>query len=80
VYRLAVKPTTGSSVTPQVMLFPGSAYPPALFGADLVYSQRTDAGAWSDDASKRLIAGLVIDGMDFGGAPAAVTKAFSFVG
>lgn len=64
-YRLAVKPTTASTVTFQDFDLPGAAYQACMpGGATWYYSSRTDAGAWSDTDTKRPIAGLIFDGVD----------------
>jgi hypothetical protein len=65
VYRLVLKPTSGSNVT----LYDFSANTNALLGAtnagvDWYYTERTNAGAWTDTNTKCPWMGLIVDGVD----------------
>lgn len=66
-YRLAYKPSTvtGGAV------YSGDVASAAIFdqmegGQNFHYSQRTDAGAWSDTTTRRPFMGLILDGIDDG--------------
>ncbi len=82
VYRVAVKPTTGSSITLGIHRLPSNAYLAALpGGSTMLLSTRTDAGAWSDDDTRRPLIGLNIDGIEETVVPpAAAGSAYAFVG
>lgn len=71
-YRISVKPTSASTVT----LYDFDVSTNALLacvegGVDWYYTQRTDAGAWTDTNTKRPWIGAVFDGVDSssGGVP-----------
>lgn len=67
-YRLAFKPTSGSNVVVPVFDIDQAAYMAAFPGGmDMVYTSRTDAGAWSETTTRRPQIGLLVDGIDFGG-------------
>lgn len=81
-YRISVKPTTGSNVTVFVYTVNSNgllaAWPP---GIEWYLSTRTDAGAWSDTTTSRILGGFIIDGVDGNiSPPAAVSRAYPFLG
>lgn len=62
-YRLAVKPTTGSSVSVYDFDVPSNAYLGAVEGGIQWYtSTRSDGGAWSDTTTNRPWMGLALSG------------------
>lgn len=66
-YRLAVKPSTTTSLSAYSFDVNSAAILDQLEGGqDFHYSSRTDAGAWSDTTTRRLMVGLIIDGIDDG--------------
>ncbi len=80
VYRLAMKPTTTSAVT--VWSYEVSSN--AIFGAcalgiDGYWSERTDAGSWTDTTTKRPFMGLHVSQVD-DGAGSGASGSFGFVG
>lgn len=67
VYRLAVKPTTTTNVGVLEMTVSIAAMMDMLSGGQaFYYSQRTDAGTWSDTTTRRPFMGLIIDQIDDG--------------
>ena len=67
VYRLAVKPSSGTSVAMRSLTLPSSDYCAAeIGGAEFYQSTRTDAGAWSDDQASKPPMALMLAG--FAGA------------
>lgn len=78
VYRLILKPTTTSGVIMSVLQLAGAAYQACLpggTGSTLIYTTRTDAGAWTDDSTRRPMIGLICDGVDSGGGSGGVNRA-----
>lgn len=64
-YRLAIKPTTGSSIAIYNFdVASAGLMAAAPGGAEWYYSARTDAGAWSDTTTKRLWAAILLTGID----------------
>lgn len=54
VYRLALKPTTANNITNVEFTFPSNASMASIFGGiEWYWSERTDAGSWSDTTTKR---------------------------
>jgi hypothetical protein len=70
-YRLAVKPTSGSSITTGQLDLPSATYQQCIpGGAEWYLSTRTNAGAWTDTTTSRPEIGLIFDGVETGSAPA----------
>lgn len=66
-YRVAVKPTTTSSVTIYVQKFGAAAQLDQCSGGSSIhYTARTDAGAWSETTTQRVICGALVDAIDDG--------------
>lgn len=66
-YRLSVKPSTANNVNVTYWDFPSAAAMDALPGGQSVYySTRTDAGSWTDVATRRLGMSMLIDQFDNG--------------
>jgi len=64
-YRLILKPTTTSSITYWELELPSAAYQACIPGGVEWYAtSRTDAGAWTDDQTRRPQMGLIFDGID----------------
>lgn len=64
-YRLAFKPTTGSNITINIATISTAAIFGQMEGGTAFYrSTRTDAGAWTDTTTSRLLAGLFLDQFD----------------
>jgi hypothetical protein len=64
VYRLAIKPTSATSITLTEVTFNSNAIMAACPGGIEMYlSTRTDGGAWTDDTARRPFIGLIIDGV-----------------
>lgn len=70
VYRLSLKPTTVTSISAFTeMSFASQTVLDSIDGGqEFYYSYRTDAGAWTDDATKRYFMGLICDQFDDGTA------------
>ncbi len=67
-YRLVLKPTSGSNVTLYDFTVPGNSYLAAVEGGiNWYYTQRTDAGAWTDTNTRRPWMGLQFDAIAVGG-------------
>lgn len=67
VYRVALKPTTASTVVLRTFVLPSNAYWGCMpGGSNLILSTRTDAGAWTDDDTRRPLIGLVMNGVESG--------------
>lgn len=67
VYYLAIKPGTASNNTAySYTVNTADHFQAAPGGTEWQYASRTDAGAWSATATKRLIAGLLISSLDDG--------------
>lgn len=80
VYRVAVKPTSATTLYVNVQRLPSNAYLPYLpGGTNFLYSTRTDAGAWTDDDTRRPLIGLTLDGVEAAVAT-STTHAVGFVG
>lgn len=78
-YRIGIKPTTTTNIQIYRMSFNSTAIMDAVTpGSGWYESTRTDAGAWSDTTTNRPVAGLIIDGIDFGGSSGG--GSFAFVG
>lgn len=76
-YRLSVKPTSTTNITVYGMLTPyAAAFDAWMGGQNFILSTRTDAGTWTQDATKRLNGGLIIDQMDdgIGGGAGGVSR------
>lgn len=72
VYRVAVKPTSATTCYVETIEVPSSGYMQCLpGGSNLILSTRTDGGAWSDDATRRPMITLEINGIDPGSSAAA---------
>lgn len=76
-YRLSIKPTSATSLT----VYSIDVNSAALFdqmpgGQNFHYSERTDAGAWTDTTTRRLFMGLMIDGVDDGSGGGSTTNVF----
>jgi hypothetical protein len=81
VYRLALKPTSATSIKLPTLVLPSSTYQQCLpGGSDFVSSTRTDAGAWSDDAASRPLMGLILDGVETNAVIDTSTASFPFAG
>lgn len=67
-YRLAIKPTTGSSIITYDFDVNAAALMACVSGGAGFYgSTRTDAGAWTDTTTQRPVMGLILDGFDNAG-------------
>lgn len=67
-YRMAIKPTSATSLTTYSFDFNSAALLDQMAGGqDFHYSSRVDAGGWTQLATRRLFLGLIIDGVDSGG-------------
>ena len=63
-YRLTIKPTTASSVVVRSVDVASAAVLDQMQGGQAFhYSQRTDAGGWTDTTTRRPFMGLLIDGL-----------------
>lgn len=63
-YRLSVRPSTATSLALYLMLPNASAILNQMSGgSDVSYSQRVNAGAWTDQAAWRLSMGVWLDGI-----------------
>ncbi|MHC4155648.1 MAG: hypothetical protein ACYST6_12100 [Planctomycetota bacterium] len=68
-YRLALKPTTANSIGAYYLDVAVAAIMDAIEGGqEFHWTQRSDAGSWSETTTRRPIMGLLIDGIDTGGA------------
>ena len=66
-YRLAVKPTSATNMSAYSWDVASAAIMDQMAGGqDFHYSERTNAGAWTDTTTRRLRIGLIIDGIDDG--------------
>jgi hypothetical protein len=64
-YRLAVKPTSGTNVRLHTMDFSAAGHQDQMPGGDdCFWSERTDAGAWSDTTTRRPMIFLVVEAAD----------------
>lgn len=70
VYRLSLKPTTVTNISVFTEFsFASQAILDSIDGGQqFYYSYRTDAGAWTDDTTKRYFMGLILDQFDDGTA------------
>lgn len=67
-YRLAFKPTTGSSISLYSENVPTSSHMSVMPGGSAyIYSSRSDAGSWTDLNDRRLIASLWVTAISTGG-------------
>lgn len=78
-YRISMKPTTTNTVALYNATH-SSAHGVAILdqssgGQNFHWSQRTDAGAWTDDTLRRPFVGLVIDGIDDGASVGGISRA-----
>lgn len=72
-YYLALKPTTATSVGyTQLLFFTSGDRAGTHFGINWTLSTRTDGGSWTDDNTRQLMASLLCDGIDSGGAGGGV--------
>lgn len=66
-YYLSFKPTSATTCGITVMTCPSAAAMDTMGGGkNMHYAQRTDAGAWAADTTKRPAMGLILDGLDDG--------------
>ncbi|MFQ5804771.1 MAG: hypothetical protein ACE5JQ_17920, partial [Candidatus Methylomirabilales bacterium] len=66
-YRLVLKPTTTSNIRVSFFSVDAAAVMDALEGGqNFQYTERTDAGAWTETATDRPFVGLICDGFDDG--------------
>lgn len=80
-YRIAVKPTSASSVIVHDIDVNSAAIMQSFAGGTAWYSTtRTDAGAWTDTTTNRPMIGLRISGIDTGGGASSSGGAFTFLG
>lgn len=66
-YRIVLKPlnTTSNNCRPYEYEVASAALMAAMpFGTNVIKTERTDAGAWTDTNTKRVSIGLLIDGID----------------
>jgi hypothetical protein len=71
VHRLSLKPTTGTDIARyNIAVNSNAVFGGYEGGIEFYLSSRTDAGAWTDDATKRPPAGLIINGIDNAAASA----------
>lgn len=78
-YRIAVEATTTTNRTFKYVDAPNSSVAEALpLGNKLTYTARTNAGAWSQTANRRLGIGLIVDQLDDGAGGGA--RAYGFAG
>ena len=78
-YRLAVKPTTTTTITLGGNTHTAAAILDALPGGQNLHeSTRTDAGAWTDTTTDRPQIGLIIDSADDAVGGSAATTAYTF--
>lgn len=69
VYYLAIKPTSGTNLSVYSFDVNSAAILDQLPGGQAFhYATRTDAGAWSATTTRRLLAGLILDGIDLAAA------------
>lgn len=77
-YYLALKPTTGTSLTQYAITAastPGAALLDLMAGGqDFHWAQRTDAGAWAPTTTKRPVIGLIVEGFDDGQGSGAIVQ------
>lgn len=80
-YRLALKPTTTSTVGLQVVTVANSALRAAWPGGSSVqYTARTDAGSWTQTATKLPQMGLIVTGLEVGGGSGGGGTSVPFFG
>lgn len=78
-YRIAVKPTSTSTITISNATVPSNAYLGTVFGTEWYMSTRTDAGSWTDDDNAFFPAGLLVNGIDIT-ASSGGGGSFTFIG
>lgn len=79
-YRLVAKPTTTSAIALQEITVEEAAMLGALsMGTSCQKTERTDAGAWSDTDTARMMMGVEIDQLDDGASSGGEKTTFSFV-
>ena len=67
VYRVALKPTTTTAITAfSYDVFAVGLHDQTAGGQAFYYSERTDAGAWTDVTTRRPFIGLILDQIDDG--------------
>lgn len=72
-YRLVVKPTTVTSVVVSCLDVNTAAYMSALSGGtDGHFTQRTDAGSWTQTTTKKPMFALIVNGIDVAAASGTV--------
>lgn len=81
VYRLVLKPTSGSNVALDGVTVNSAALLDAYpCRATWHYTARTDAGAWSETATKRPFMGLIVDAVDAAGGGGSTPSSYPFIG
>ena len=65
-YRLTIQSQSGSSIFVQYYEVDANAYFGQAGGINCYWTQRTDAGSWSQTNTRRPLMGLMIDGFDDG--------------
>lgn len=74
-YRLAIKPSTSNTMTVYSIQYSSAAQMGQYGGSNIHHSTRKSSGSWTDTTTTRMIAGLMIDGIDIpaggGGSPAS---------
>jgi hypothetical protein len=67
-YRLVVKPTSVTNLrTVWITVTSASILDQTAGGQNFHWTERTDAGSWTDDTVKKPFIGLILDGIDTGG-------------
>lgn len=67
VYRLTFRPETTTNIVLDESRFPDADSMGELpFGANIIRTDRTDAGAWTDTTTMRILMGLLVDQLDDG--------------
>lgn len=79
-YRIAVKPTSASTIVLSKATVPSNAYLGSVFGTEWYMSTRTDAGSWTDDNTAFFLAGLLVNGIDVTASGGSGGGSFAFIG
>jgi hypothetical protein len=69
-YYFVLKTTSATTGTVQTLIL-GTGYNAGFPGADWVFVERTDGGAWTEDANKKLMFSLICDSFEDGTGAAA---------
>ena len=80
-YRIVIKPTTTNNIEVWDFAVSAAALMDTLsMGQDWQYTERADAGSWTETTTKRALVGIIVDALDDGTGGAAGTTAYTFIG